>query len=234
VIPLGASSVPVDPIDGAAVVELGEGEEPEVDEEDVLFNPSGADTALSPVDVVVPFEVVVSTWTAVSFDCAELDSVFDESGSVGSANTIPGWVTTAAPTPSATANAPTRPIHPAYSIADLPLKMRYSVKVLLGGIAFVPSMPEHVTIGRRLTPNSKSPTGICSPEGSRRKILNKRRRTLGGPACRVPLSWKYRYMAPPLLRQRQKRAYPVDPQTKQTILHLPWRSCDDWELLDRA
>jgi len=65
----------------------------------------------------VPFSVDEEADEVDELEDAELD---DELESDGSASATPGMVAIAVPTPSATANAPTRPIYLACPIFGLP------------------------------------------------------------------------------------------------------------------
>jgi hypothetical protein len=64
-----------------------------------------------PVEDVVPVEEVLSVAAGVPVDDFDDASVVAEPESVGSAPATPGVFATATPMPSATANAPTRPIY---------------------------------------------------------------------------------------------------------------------------
>ena len=95
-------------------------DEVEVDPPTEVPLDGGASDSAAPVDEeVVPLAAVVTLDDVLPVEGVapvgdvEVESVVDETGSVGSAHATPGVVATATPTPNATANAPTRPIYAA-------------------------------------------------------------------------------------------------------------------------
>ena len=115
--PLRGSSVAVDPIDVVPVMLVAlVVYEVEVDPPTKVPLDGAASDSAAPVDEeVVSVDAVVDDVLPVEgvAPVADDESVVDETGSVGSAHATPGLFATATPTPSATANAPTRPIYAA-------------------------------------------------------------------------------------------------------------------------
>ncbi|MGB8506316.1 MAG: hypothetical protein WCE29_30215 [Mycobacterium sp.] len=121
-IPLRGSFVTVDPAEAVAVMLVGlanndvdvNGLEPIEGSALDPLRAVGEDSGLvSPIvpTAVVPSDGVASAGVVLPAGGVEVGSFVSEPGSVGAANAMPGQLATAAPTPNATANAPTRPTY---------------------------------------------------------------------------------------------------------------------------
>jgi hypothetical protein len=111
-IPVRGSPVAVDPIDVVPVVLVVPVDTVELDAAEGEPGEGVVADIGEAIDAAVGSVAgVVSAAGVVPVDGVDGNSVLDDPESIGSANAIPGVLATAAPTPKATANAPTRPTY---------------------------------------------------------------------------------------------------------------------------